>query len=141
MTQINPDPHTYGYVFVPRNRITSMFGAASDVLQALRELRELDIADDALELFVGEAGADTLDLPADHHGVTARRIRNMEAFMVLEAGDSHRRADEAMRQGGAALVVRMDGKEALKDAVVAVLHRNHAWLVRYWGRWSIESFD
>ena len=44
-------------------------------------------------------------------------------------------------EGGAALVVRMDGKEALKDAVVAVLHRNHAWLVRYWGRWSIESFD
>ncbi len=141
MTQVNPDPHTYGYMFVPLNRITSMFGSSADVLQAVQDLRTLGLADEAIELFVGEEGADTLDLPADRHGITARRLRNMEAFMVLEAGDSHRRADEAMRQGGAALVVRMDGHEALKDEVVAALLRNHGWLVRYWGRWSIESFD
>jgi hypothetical protein len=141
MATVNPDLHGGGYQFVPTNRITSVLATSADVRQALTDLGALGFVGASVELFVGEEGADVLDLPAEHHGTTARTIRNMEAIMVVEAGDSHRRADEALRSGGAVIAVVMDGKEDQKDAVVAVLHRSNAWLVRYWGRWAIESFD
>lgn len=140
MAQVNPNLHGDGYLFVPTNRITSIFATTADVRKAIAELVPLGLAGPAIDVFVGETGAETLDLSADHHGAAARTIRNMEAIMVLEAGDSHRRADDALRSGGALLAVLMDGKEDQKDAVVETLKRNNASLIRYWGRWSIESF-
>lgn len=141
MVQVNPDIHAYGYVFVPSNRVTAVFGGRADVLHALQDLRALGFDDSHLEVFIGEKGAETLDLSADHHGINAKLVRNMEAVMILAAGDSHRRADDALRDGAAMVAVLMDGREDRRDEVVEILRRHHGWLIRHWGRWTIEAFD
>ena len=61
--------------------------------------------------------------------------------MVQVAGDSHQRADEALRAGGAAVAVLLDGKETMKNQVGSILKRHRATVIRYWGRWTIESLD
>lgn len=141
MPHVNPDVHARGYQFTPLNRITAVFARTTQVRDVIAELAALGFSADATEVFVGERGAESFDLSADHHGPTARTIRNVEAIMVLEAGDAHRRADDALRHGGAVMAVLMHGHEAQKDAVVDVLKRHDGSLVRYWGRWSVEAFD
>src|SRR6185503_1700255 len=103
MPDINPNPHEYGYVFIPINRITALFASENDLREAVKELFSAGFAPENLDIFVGEQGADALDLTGEGHGTVTRRVRNFEALMVQVAGDSHQRADEALRAGGAAV--------------------------------------
>ena len=117
MPDINPNPHEYGYVFIPINRITALFASENDLREAVKELFSAGFAPENLDIFVGEQGADALDLTGEGHGTVTRRVRNFEALMVQVAGDSHQRADEALRAGGAAVAVLLDGKETMKNQV------------------------
>jgi hypothetical protein len=137
----NPDPHNQGYVFVPANRILSLFMAASAVREVLRELHELGFGDADIEVFSGDAGAQVLDLSGQAHGIMPRLIRNLEALLVPEDGDTFRRADQAMRDGAFTVAVRMDGREALKPRVGELFRAHGGTLIRYWKRWVVESLD
>lgn len=139
MPNLNPDPHAYGYVFVPVNRVTSVFASPDDVRCVLAELRALGFDAASLDVFVGDAGAAALDLSGEKSGWVTRKIRDLESLLTLAAGDSHRAADEALRAGGALVAILMDGKEPLKDQVRTLLLRSHATVIRYWGRWSVET--
>ena len=141
MADINPDPHTYGYVFIPMNRVTALFASKDDGRDAVKELYSVGFAPENLDIFVGEQGADMLDLAGEEHGAITRRVRNFEALMVQVAGASHKRADEALKAGGVAVAVLMDGKERMKEEVASLLKRHRATVIRYWGRWTIESLD
>jgi len=141
MTAVNPDPHRQGYVFVPANRILSLFSAAPQVRTVLRELRDLGFGDADIEVFSGESGADMLDLSGQEHGVVPRFMRNLEALLVPEDGDTFRHADVAMRGGAFTVAVRMDGRETLKPRVGEILRANDGTLIRYWKHWVVESLD
>jgi hypothetical protein len=141
MADVNPDPHEYGYVFVPQNRITAIFSSQDDVRGAVKDLEALGIEPQNVDVFVGPEGAAALDLSGEGHGPITRQLRNFEALMVLVAGESHRRADAALKSGAMALAVLLDGKEESKPEVAALLKVRHATLVRYWGRWTVESLD
>ena len=140
MPDINPNPHEYGYVFIPINRITALFASENDLREAVKELFSAGFAPENLDIFVGEQGADALDLTGEGHGTVTRRVRNFEALMVQVAGDSHQRADEALRAGGAAVAVLLDGKETMKNQVGSLLKRHRATVIRYWGRWTIDHW-
>ena len=43
--------------------------------------------------------------------------------------------------GGVAVAVLMDGKEPMKEGVASLLKRHQATVIRYWGRWAVESLD
>jgi len=92
-------------------------------------------------VFVGEQGAEALDLSGEGHGTVTRILRNFEALMVQMAGDSHKRVDAALKTGGVALAVLMDGKEAMKDEVATLVKRQRGKVIRYWSRWTIEAMD
>jgi hypothetical protein len=141
MVQVNPDPHAYGYVFIPINRILAMFSSREEIRAVLRELNDLGFDGRSMDVFVGEEGADVLDLSGERHGTVTRALRNAEALLVLIAGESFRRADSALRAGGAAVAVLMDGRENLKDKVVSVLKAHRGSLIRYFSRWTIEELD
>ena len=141
MTVVNPDPHQEGYVFVPANRILSLFLALPEVRTVVRELRSLGFGDTDIEVFSGQAGAKVLDLSGEAHGVMPRFIRNLEALLVPEDGETFRQADEAMRGGGFTIAVRMDGREALKPKVGEVFRSHGGTLIRYWKHWVVESLD
>ena len=142
MANMNPNPHEYGYVFIPLNRITSLFASRDDARAAVNEMCSIGFLPQNIDVFVGEEGAATLDLSgAAQGGAAIRRVRDFEAFMVGVAGDAHQCADTAWKAGGVAIAILMDGNEARKTDLAALLRRHHATVVRYWGRWTIESLD
>jgi hypothetical protein len=141
MANINPDPHEYGYAFIPLNRVTALFSSSDDARAAVKELHTLGFGPQTLDVFVGEQGAAALDLSGEGHGTVTRILRNFEALIVQIAGDSHKKADAALNTGAVAVAVLMDGKEAMKEGVATLLKRHRAEVIRYWSRWTIESMD
>ncbi len=139
MVDVNPNPHEYGYVFVPLNRITAIVPSKGDARGAVQGLCGMGFAPGNIDVFVGEEGAAALDLSGVAQGAVVRGIRNLEALMVDVPADSHRQVDAALQGGGVALAVLMDGREKLKDDVVSLLKAHHATVIRYWGRWTVES--
>jgi hypothetical protein len=72
VANINPDPHRHGYVFVPHNRVTAVFASEIAARAAVDELRTLGLEGSAIDVFVGEDGADALDLSASGRGPVVR---------------------------------------------------------------------
>jgi hypothetical protein len=137
MAQVNPDPHTHGYVFIPTNRVTGLFSSYEELQGALRELETLGFDPQHIEVFAGEEGADLLDLCGQRHGVITRMLRNIEA-LVTDDTALHQQADATLRAGGGAIGILMEGNEEKKEQVAAVLKANHGHLIHYWGRWTTE---
>ena len=52
MPDINPNPHEYGYVFIPINRITALFASKNDLREAVKELSSAGFAAENLDTFV-----------------------------------------------------------------------------------------
>lgn len=140
MVEVNPDPHASGYVFVPVDRVTSIFRSRDDARRAVEELRSIGLPAGRIEAFVGEEGAETLDLSGEAHGAVTRRLRNIEALLIPESGATFQQADEALHSGGVFLAVQLDDKEQ-KDRVAAALRKHHGTVIRYWSRWVIEALD
>ena len=141
MVELNPNLHGASYLFIPVNRVTSLFRSRDDARAAVGELQKLGFPENTLEVFVGEAGAEALDLSGEAHGLVARRFRNLEALFALEAGESHKLADNVLRAGGVAVAVDMEGRQEMKDRVAQILKAHHGQVVRYWSRWTIEMLD
>lgn len=141
MANINPDPHLYGYAFVPHNRVTALFASDTDARAAVGQLRALPIDASAIDVFIGEDGAAALDLEALDRGIVVRTLRNIESLMVQIADHSKDDADATLKAGGIAVAILMDERESMKDDVAAVLRRHGARSIRYWGRWTIEALD
>jgi hypothetical protein len=139
MPELNPDPHASGYVFIPAGRITSLFASREDAKGAVEELVALGYRD-RMEVFIGEAGAEQLDLSGEAHGTVTRRFRNLEALLIPESGETLRRADAALRAGGVVLAVRLDGEKG-KEEVAACFRKHHGTVIRFWSRWAIETLD
>lgn len=140
MAELNSDPHASGYMFIPLERVTSLFASRDDAKRAVGELAALGYSGDRVEAFIGESGAETLDLSGEAHGTATRRLRNLEALLVPESGDTLRRADAALRAGGVFVAVRLEGEKG-KDEVAATFRKHHGTVIRYWSRWMIESLD
>jgi hypothetical protein len=139
MVDVNPNPHEYGYVFVPLNRITAIVPSTADAQHAVLGLCGMGFDPTSIDVFVGEKGAAALDLSGVAQGAVVRAIRNLEALLVDVPADSHRQAQAALEGGHVAMAVLMDGREKLKDDVVSLLKAHNATVIRYWGRWSVES--
>jgi hypothetical protein len=139
MAELNPDPHASGYVFIPAGRVTSLFASPDDAKRAVGALLALGYKG-AVEVFIGEAGADTLDLSGEAHGTATRRLRNLEALLIPESGETLRQADTMLRAGGVVVAVRLDDGKG-KEEVAATFRQHHGTVVRYWSRWIVESLD
>ncbi|HEY0875382.1 MAG TPA: hypothetical protein VGD94_18040 [Vicinamibacterales bacterium] len=140
MPEVNPDPHESGYAFIPVNRVTSLFASRDDARRVVEELAKLGYTGDRIEVFVGETGAERLDLSGEAHGTAVRRLRNLEALLVPETGETLRRADEELRAGGVFVAVRLDDDEG-KEEVAAAFRKHRGSVIRYWSRWVVESLD
>jgi hypothetical protein len=141
MVEKNPNLHGTSYMFIPVNRVTSLFRSRDDARGAVGELQKLGFPEDTLEVFLGEAGAEALDLSGEAHGPVARSFRNLEALFALEAGESHKLANDLLHAGGVAVAVDMEGRQELKDRVAQILKAHRGQVVRYWSRWTIETLD
>jgi hypothetical protein len=57
VSQVNPDPHSAGYVYQPTHAVTANFPREVDVQGLQRELADAGFAPDQAQVFQGEAGA------------------------------------------------------------------------------------
>ena len=137
MTEVNPNPHAEGYVFIPTNRITGIFSSYDDLQETLRALEPLGFDPQHIDVFAGPEGAEILDLCGQRHGLATWMIRNIAA-LVSDDASSHEQADALLRAGGGVIGILMDDKESMKEQVVAVLKANKAQMINYWGRFTTE---
>jgi hypothetical protein len=86
MAQENLDPHAEGYVFSPVNSVTGFFDSHDQLDPALQSLREAGFGDQDVGVFVGEEGAQTLDLSGQRHGFAVQLWRQVEAIFFGSNG-------------------------------------------------------
>ena len=140
MCRINPDPYAGGHLFVLVNRVTGLLDSEDEVTATVRALEADGVATDDIDIFTGEQGARSLDLPGREHGRAVRLLRMLEAAVGHE-GETNHRIDEALHQGATLLCVKIHKKRKSdeKDRAFRVLKALHAHEIHYWGPWHFED--
>jgi hypothetical protein len=137
MARVNPDPYKEGYVFTHANRVTAFFDSMDQARRAEEALREAGVAEQAVDLFVGEEGVRNFDATGERHGWLRRLYHRLERFLGDEF-DLEEHADRELRQGHVLLAALTGGEEGSKRQVGQVLRRHGGHEVYYWGRWTTE---
>lgn len=132
MVQVNPDPNTKGYAFMPDQSVTSRFPPECDAHAAVRELTRTGVSAEHVRVFTGAAGADLLDTKGEKHGPWVQFVRAIQDRLTDEAA-LFRRADETMRAGGAVVAVYLPDPDAQKRPVGDVLNAHGGTDTAYWG--------
>lgn len=157
MTQINRDPYAGGHLFALVNRVTCLFDREDEGHAAVRALEEEGVATEDIDLFIGEQGAQILDLPGREHGPAVRLLRTLEEAMGDMSETTHR-IDEALRRGATLLAVKLHKRPLFRQSTegrldvalferqneekaraLRVLRALHAHEIHYWGPWSVED--
>lgn len=157
MARINCDPYEGGHLFVLVNRVTCLFDTEDEAMAAVRALEDDGVATDDVDVFIGEKGAQCLDLSGRGHGRAVRLLRSLEEA-VSDMGETSHRIDDALRRGATLLCVKLhkrplishdaDGRlhvslfERQNDEKVRalrVLKALHAHEIHYWGSWAVED--
>ena len=140
MIQINPDPHSGGYAYVPKRAVTAFFPTGQSPQPALRALIDAGFSEDRIEVYSGPKSAENLDAEGRTHGLWVRFMRLSEEnttddyYMFVKA-------DEILRSGGAVIAVFTLKDEEKKRRAIEILMANHGEDVMYWGPWFRESFS
>jgi hypothetical protein len=137
MAQENLDPHAEGYVFSPVNSVTGFFDSHDQLDPALQSLREAGFEDQDVGVFVGEEGAQTLDLSGQRHGFAVQLWRHVEAIFSDQT-ELHQLTDQTLRGGGIVIGVRTDGDVEKKATASRILKAHQAHQINFWGPLTVE---
>lgn len=157
MVQVNRDPYAGGHLFALVNRVTCLFDSEDEAMGAARALEENGVAPADIDVFVGEQGAQCLDLSGRNHGTAVRLLRTIEET-VADMGVASHRIDEALRAGATLLCVKLHKRPLIsqdadggihislferqseeKARALRVLKARHAHEIHYWGTWAVED--
>jgi hypothetical protein len=138
MVTINPDPHEKGYRYSPHRYVTAIFESRDALGRILKDLSDADFHKDQVEVFVGDDGAEKLDVTGKKYGIVTRFLRHMEEFFTDET-DHLIKTDRALRHGGLAIEVFTWGNVEKKAEAARIMKAHGAHEVYYWGRWVIEK--
>jgi diadenosine tetraphosphate (Ap4A) HIT family hydrolase len=139
MARVNPDPYRKGRIFALVNRVTGLLDSEDEVKATVRALEENGVATDDIDIFTGEQGARSLDLPGREHGRVVRLLRTLEAA-VGDERETNDRIDKALRQGATLLCVKVHNRKSDEKArVLQVLQALHAREIHFWGPWGFED--
>jgi hypothetical protein len=136
-TAVNPDPHEKGYRFTPLHRVTAIFESCDAVRGALKSLHDSGFTAEEIEVFIGEVGAEKLDLSGERHGAMVHVLRVLETFVADET-ELHQQVDQALRRGCTAINVFTADDEEKKQRAAEILKAYNASEVCYWGQWGNE---
>ena len=137
MAQENLDPHAEGYVFSPVNSVTGFFDSHDQLDPALQSLREAGFGDQDVGVFVGEEGAQILDLSGQRHGFAVQLWRHVEAIFSDQT-ELHQLTDQTLRAGGIVIGVRTDGDVEKKATASRILKAHQAHQINFWGPLAVE---
>ena len=137
MVAINPDPHAQGYQHSPIGSITAVFDSSNAVATAIESLLKAGFIDENIKVFVGEEGAEKLDVAGKKHGVMVRIMRNINEILADET-KLQKNTDAILRNGGAMIDVVTEGDAAKNKRVAQILKSHGAHDACYWGQLSVE---
>lgn len=140
MARVNCDPYTGAHLFALVNRVTALLDSEDEVKATVKALEESGVAPDDINIFTGEQGARCLDLEGREHGRAFWLLRTLEAAMGHE-GETNQRIDQALRQGGTLLCVKVHLKHKAEEKARAlkVFKALHAHEIHYWGSFHVED--
>lgn len=157
MARINCDPYEGGHIFVLVNRVTCLFDTEPEALAAVRALEQAGVVTDDIDVFIGEQGAQCLDLSGRGHGRAVRLLRSIEEA-VSDMGETSHRIDAGLRRGETLVCVKLHKRPLLnhdaegrlhvalferqndeKHRALGVLKSLHAHEIHYWGSWNVED--
>lgn len=157
MARINCDPYEGGHLFVLVDRVTCLFDGEDEAMAAVQALEQDGVATGDIDVFMGEQGAECLDLSGRRHGRAIRLLRTLEDA-VTDMGETSHRIEAAVRGGASLLTVKLHKKPLIhQDAnggihfsvferssderarVLRVLKALRPHEIHYWGTWSVED--
>ena len=139
MARINPDPYAGHHLFALVNHVTGLVDSEEEAMATVQALEAAGIATNDIDVFVGEQGAQSLDLFGRGHGRVIRLLRRLEDAVGDESAPNHR-IDEALRRGATLLSVKVHNRKSdEKDRALGVLKARHGHELHYWGPWSFED--
>lgn len=138
MPNVNPEPAGKGK-YDPVGRVTAVYGTCDNLRSIIQSLNEAGFTDKEIDVFIGDEGADKLDLKKNQVGAIVRFLRELEMSLSDES-EIHKLIDENLRSGGMVLNVLAGNDDQKKARAAQILKAHNAHDVRYWGRWSIERF-
>lgn len=136
MLKVNQDPHKKGYSLGPTYHITALFETSNNLSDIALAFHDAGFADDRIEVYVGQEGAEKLDFTGKHHGFFARLRRSMEMIYADET-DCLNKIDMTLRRGGMVAIIPIDHEEEKQLALTACKKFDPSEIV-YWGYLAIE---
>ena len=127
------------FIGYPVDRLLGAFRHAGGAAEAASAIRGLGIVDRDITVLRGEEGADRLDGSGAANGIGAR-VRRILDFTMMDQLVDFAHYEQAVRAGGAVVMVRVRGDER-KAAVVAALQASGGHFLNYYGRFATEEIS
>lgn len=140
MVRLNPEPKVRRYAAIPKGAVTACFAPGQDYQGAIDALNEAGYGADRIDIFTGEAGAESLDMEGRHHNRVLRFFLAIEHAVVDDAYLYHR-IDAFLRDGGTMIAVFTHGDREERAQAVDILKNNGGAEPVYWGKWVTETFS
>jgi len=139
MARINRDPYAGGHLFALLRHVTCLLDSGDEAMATVRALEDEGVATDDIDVFVGEPGAQCLDLFGREHGRFIHLLRRIEAALGDES-EPNRRIDEALRKGAALVSVKVNHNRKIDEKARAFrVLKAHGHEIHYWGPFTFED--
>ncbi len=127
------------FIGYPVDRMLAAFFDAANAAEAAAALRAVGLADRHIAILRGEEGAARLDGSGEANGPIAR-LRRLVSFTVMDQLPDFAHYEQAVRDGGAVVMVRVRG-DRMKRAALDALRANGAHFINYYGRFATEELE
>jgi hypothetical protein len=127
------------FIGYPVDRMLAAFSDAANAAEAAAALRAVGLADRHITILRGDEGAARLDGSGEANGPIAR-LRRMVSFTVMDQLPDFAAYEQAVRAGGAVLMVRVRG-DRLKRAALDALRANGGHFINHYGRFATEELE
>lgn len=127
------------FIGYPVDRMLAVFTDAARAAQAAAALRAIGIPDRDITILRGDEGADRLDGSGAVNGPIAR-LQRLVSFTVMDQLPDFTVYEQAVRDGGAVLMLRARG-ERKRRAALAALRDAGGHFINYYGRFATEELE
>lgn len=127
------------FIGYPVDRMLAALPDSARAAEAAAALRAIGIPDRDLSILRGDEGAARLDGSGAVNGPIAR-LRRLVSFTLMDQLPDFTQYEQAVRDGGAVVMVRVRG-DALKRAALAAFRDHGGHFVNYYGRFATEELE
>ncbi len=127
------------FIGYPVDRMLAAFSDPARAAEAAAGLRAIGLADRHITMLRGDEGAARLDGSGEVNGPIAR-LRRLVSFTVMDQLPDFAHYEQAVRDGGAVVMVRVRG-DRMKRAALEALRARSGHFINYYGRFATEELE